>query len=186
MPAKPEPRPSPWKDVPRRSILVFFAAVFLTFATMGVVSDFSGMGREPVIRYVAGVLVSGGFAVMYAWLGIHLRGRFLLPFIPLVAVQIGWMILFANLFPDGSHSDHFNMADTDVLSRRLGFDAVAVTLTVSLSYAGFLTVFIGESRRHIRANAEKAVLEAARPVQQLIVPDNSETVPGYRTAPVSS
>jgi serine phosphatase RsbU (regulator of sigma subunit) len=54
---------------------------------------------------------------------------------------------------------------------------------VCLGYVGFVYVFISEGKRHIRVNTEKATLEAemaaAREVQQVILPRQGESFPGY-------
>jgi serine phosphatase RsbU (regulator of sigma subunit) len=73
--------------------------------------------------------------------------------------------------------------DATQTHNRLAFDGVAIIITVSLGYTGFVFVFIGESRRHIRVHTEKALLEAemaaAREVQQVIVPEKGDSFPGY-------
>jgi serine phosphatase RsbU (regulator of sigma subunit) len=93
------------------------------------------------------------------------------------------MSTLAHRFPDSPHLRQLNEAQTRKLEQRLSFDGVATIITLCLGYAGFVHVFVSESRRHIKANAEKAVLEAemaaAREIQQVIVPEKGGSFPGY-------
>ena len=173
-----------WSSISRRNLFIFLAAVFFTFTVMGFLDDISGMGRRTSLHFLLTVLFSGLFAVCYAFLGIQLRGRFWLALIPLLVIQILTMILLANWLPDGPHPDQLNSAQMASLNQRLRFDTTAITFAVALGYTGFVMVFVSEGRRSIRANMEKAVLEtemqAARQVQQLILPERNENFPGYR------
>ena len=114
--------------------------------------------------------------------GVSLRSKFWKAFVPLFILQMGLMSALAHWFPDSPHFHHLDEAQTARLEQRLAFDGVATIITLCLGYAGFVHVFISESRRHIRASAEKAVLEAemaaAREVQQVIVPEQGGSFPG--------
>jgi serine phosphatase RsbU (regulator of sigma subunit) len=70
------------------------------------------------------------------------------------------------------------------LEGRLTFDTISSIVAVCLGYAGFVYVFIHESRRHIRVSTEKTLLEgemaAAREVQQVIVPEQGDSLPGFK------
>jgi hypothetical protein len=175
---------SPWRNVPTRAVVIFFVAVFFTFVTMGFIGDIGDLGQEPALRFALGVVLSGAFAVCYAASGVRLRGKFWLAFIPIFVLQTLIMTLLARYVPDPPHVSQFNAAQTAYLERRLTFDCVATTAAVFIGYAGFVFVFISESRRHIRVHAEKATLEAemaaARAVQQVILPDgHGEPFPGF-------
>ena len=163
--------------------MIFFLAVFFTFLTLGFVNDIGDLGRQPGLRFAISILLSGCFPVLYAGFGIALRGKFWIAFVPLFALQVFSMGLLVNLIPDPSHSDHLNAAETLRLQQRLSFDCLATTAAVFLGYAGFVFVFISESRRHIQVRTEKALLEtemaAAREIQRLILPDHSEPFPGF-------
>ncbi len=179
-----KPSVSPWRTVPALSVAVFLAAVFCTFSTMGLVGDIADLGRQIPIRFATGIILSGLFAVFYAYAGMRLRRRFWKAFLPLLALQIGAMTLLATWFPDRPLATPLTASDTARIERRLGLDSIAVTAAVSLSYVGFLFVFISEGRRHIRVHTEKAVLdreiEAAREVQQFLLPETSANFPGFR------
>lgn len=174
---------NPWDNVPRWVTIIFLAAVFLTFSTMGVAGDISDMGLEPLTRFAGGVLVSGLFAVVYAWSGVKLRGRAWMVFVPLFFVQIFLMGLLHNRFPNLHYSNPMTAAEVDGLSNRLNFDSVAIIIATFLAYTGFVVVFIGEFRRRMRVTTEKTVLDtemaAARAIQQVIVPEEAECFPGY-------
>jgi len=175
---------NPWDNVPRWVTIIFLAAVFLTFSTMGVAGDISDMGLEPVIRFVGGVLVSGLFAVVYAWSGVKLRGRAWMVFVPLFFVQVFAMGMLHSRFPNLHYSNPMTAAEVAGLSDRLNFDSIAIIVATFLAYVGFVVVFIGEFRRRMRVTTEKTVLDtemaAARAVQQVIVPENTEKFSGFR------
>jgi hypothetical protein len=179
---------NPWRDTPRRSIIVFLVAVFFTFATIGFANDIIDMGRQPSIRFALAVVLTGFFAVIYAVSGISLRGQFWKAFVPLFTLQFVVMGLLSHWFPDTAAPDQMGAAEMARLQRRLMFDGFAITAAVFLGYVGFVHVFIRESRRHIKAQTEKALLEsemaAAREVQQMILPERGESFPGYKVESV--
>jgi hypothetical protein len=172
------------RNMPASSVTIFLAAVFCSFATIGLVSDISGMGEQSPIRFALGVALSGGFAMAYAYSGITLRRQFWKAFLPLFATHMVLMNLVTHRFPDARQPAEMGAAEINRLQHRLNLDSIATAIAMSLSYTGFLIVFIRESRRHIRLQTEKTTLdgemEAARAVQQMILPENRETFPGYR------
>jgi hypothetical protein len=174
---------SPWHTTPPKAVVGFLLAVFFVFTTIAFAADIMDMGREPPFRFGVSVLLSGLFAVCYAITGITLRGQFWKGVLPLCALQVVVMGLLARYFPDAPQPVQTDAAAMGRLHARLIFDGVATIVAVSLGYVGFLFVSISESRRHIRANAEKAALEAemaaARAVQQMILPEQTESFPGY-------
>jgi hypothetical protein len=181
--ADPAKKFNPWDNVPRWVTVIFLVAVFLTFSTMGVAGDISDMGLEPLTRFVGGVLVSGLFAVVYAWSGVKLRGRAWMVFVPLFFVQIFTMAVLHSRFPNLHYSNPMTPAEVDGLSNRLNFDSIAIIIATFLAYTGFVFVFIGEFRRRMRVTTEKTVLDsemaAAREIQQVIVPEEAECFPGF-------
>jgi hypothetical protein len=174
---------NPLRTTPRRAVVIFLLAVFFTFVAMGIANDVVAMGREPGLRFGISLVLSGLFAVCYAVAGVTLRSRVWKAFIPLFAAQMAIMSLLANKYPNNPENRQMNAGAVETLRNRLLFDGVATIITVCLGYAGFVHVFVSESRRHIKANAEKAVLEAemaaAREIQQVIVPEKGEAFPGY-------
>jgi serine phosphatase RsbU (regulator of sigma subunit) len=174
---------SPLHSAPRRSVIIFLLAVFFTFVTMGLANDIVSMGRQPSLRFGLSLLISGISAVCYATGGIIMRSKFWKAFIPLFIVHMGVLSLLARRYPDSPHLKQRDAVQTEQLEKRLAFDGVATIITVCLGYAGFVHVFVSEGRRHIRAQAEKAQLEAemeaAREVQRVMLPDDAESFPGY-------
>ena len=172
-----------WSNLSRRNLVIFLAAVFFTFAVMGFLDDISSMGSHSTIHFVIFVLLSGLFAVCYAYVGVSLRNRWWMAVFPLLVIQVLTMSLLGRWLPSAPGLDQLNQDETATLTKRLGFDTTAIAVAVVLGYTGFVMVFVGESRRHIRDNKEKAILEnemlAARQVQQLILPESTETFPGF-------
>jgi Stage II sporulation protein E (SpoIIE) len=174
---------SPWQTTSRRSIVVFLSAVFFVFTTMGFANDIMDLGQQPRLRFGMGVLLSGMFAVCYAIAGITLRGRFWKAFVPLFALQFVVMLFLARWLPEGPQVVQLDAAGLGRLHMRLLFDGIGTIVAVSLGYAGFIYVSVSEARRYARTQTEMALLEgemaAARQVQQLILPEQGETFPGY-------
>jgi Stage II sporulation protein E (SpoIIE) len=174
---------NPLRNMPGRVVIVFLLAVFFTFVAVGVANDVIDMGRQLPLRFGLALLVNGILAVCYAVAGVSLRSRMWKAFIPLFILQMVLMSALASWVPDAPHRSQLDETETRHLEQRLIFDGVATIVTLCLGYAGFVHVFIRESRRHIKASAEKAVLEAemaaAREVQQVIVPERGESFPGY-------
>ena len=173
-----------WRNMPVVSFLIVLAAVFCTFSTIGFVADISTEGRQPTILFFFSTLLSGLFPVVYAYVGFTRRGRFWMAFIPLLAAHFAVMTWLNHRFPMEPATAQLNAAQTAQLERRLHFDSVAIIIAISVGYAGFVIAFVREGRRHIRLNAEKAALEnemkAAGEIQHLILPESSETFPGFR------
>ncbi len=175
--------PSRWSTIPRLSLVISLAAVFLIFSTIGFVGDMTSLGRlsPPHLAFIA--ILSGFFAVCYAVAGVRLRKRAWLALVPIFLVQSTTMNLLGHAFTD---LPPFNRADphaTERLSKRLDFDGMAVILTICLSYTGFVYVSIKEGKRHGLAQLEKASLEAefaaAHEVQSVLVPELLPAIPGY-------
>jgi hypothetical protein len=174
---------NPLRTTPRRAVVTFLLAIFFTFVAMGIANDIVAMGRQPTLRFGLSLLISGSFAVCYAVSGITLRSRIWKVFIPLFVVHMALLNFLSRHYPDAPHLRQLNVTETDRLEKRLSFDGLATIVTVCLGYVGFVHVFVSESKRHIRAQAEKAQLEAemaaAREVQRVMLPDEAESFPGY-------
>ena len=179
---------SPWRDTPKRSVVVFLFAVFFTFTTIGIANDIINMGRQLPIRFALGVALSGLFAVSYAVAGISLRRHFWKAFLPLFTLQFVAMGLVSHWFPDIGQRVQMDAAETAHLKGRLMFDGIAIVAAVALGYAGFVHVLIKESRRRIQLHTEKAILDgemaAAREVQRLMLPEHGESFPGFEVESV--
>jgi len=175
--------PVPWRTTPLRARIVFLAAVFFVFAGIGIANDITDMGRWPPMRFGLSVVVIGLFAVAYAASGVILRQRIWIAMLPLLATQFATMGFLAHYFPIPPQPIQLNAAETERLHARLGFDGMAVIVTVLLGYIGFVHVSISEAKRYGKTQAEKAALDgemaAAREVQRLMVPQILPSVRGY-------
>ena len=174
---------SPWGTTPRKYVVLAALAVFFTFATMGFVSDIMNFGRQPTLNFALTVVLSGLFAISYAVISVAMRSRWWMGCILMFVVQFVVMGAIGRYLPAAPEQAQMDAVHTQRIQRRLLFDGAAITITVSLGYTGFVIVFIGEAKRHIRVQTEKVLLEAemaaAREVQQVIVPEKGETFPGY-------
>lgn len=171
------------QNTPRTTVFIFLLAVFFVFTALGVASDIIDTGRQPPFRFGVGILLSGLFAVGYAYAGITLRSRFWKFFIPVFIVHIFGMGLLARHYPDLPQPVPMDAANMARMQSRLLFDGIAITVAVTLGYAGFVITSIREARRYGRTRAEMAVLEnemtAAREVQQVMLPATGESFPGF-------
>ncbi|HEY1984887.1 MAG TPA: SpoIIE family protein phosphatase [Terracidiphilus sp.] len=173
---------SAWRTAPRLSIAIFLLAVFLLFTTLGFANDIIDMGRQPPLKFAVQVLLTGLFAVAFAYSGITLQRRFWKAFIPIFILQFLVMGLIGNWSPP-SPLPPSPEARLLHLHSRLIFDGIATIVVVSLGYTGFVYVFISEGRRYVRVQTERAALEremaAAREVQLVMVPETLPQVRGY-------
>jgi hypothetical protein len=180
--------PSLFESTPRRAVVVFLSAVFCVFASFGFVNDVLDLGRQSPVRFAVQVVLTGLFAIGYAFAGISLRNKFLWGILPLFVVQYLSMAMVAHLLPDAPAAGREHSPWIASLASRMTFDGIGVIVAVSLGYTGFIYVFISEGRRYIRANAEKALLEgemlAAREIQEVILPGAGESFRGYRVESV--
>ena len=173
----------PWRTSPRKTVIVFLLAVFFIFTIIGFADDILAMGRENPLRFAVGTVLSGLFAVTYAVTGISLRGGAWKVYVPLFVVQFLTMGLLARFIPDAPGPKSWDAAHVANLESRLAFDGIATIVAVSLGYAGFAYVSISEAKRYAKTRGEMTVLEsemaAARAVQQVILPHQDETFPGF-------
>ncbi|MGO9338299.1 MAG: PP2C family protein-serine/threonine phosphatase [Terracidiphilus sp.] len=103
-------------------------------------------------------------------------------------LQFVTMGVLGNLFPSTPQPRQMDAEAMGRMQSRLAFDGLATIIAMSLSYAGFVIVFVREGRRHARVHAEmsrqQALLEgelaAAREVQEVILPEQVEAVPGFK------
>ena len=178
---------SVWRTAPRKTTAIFLLAVFLTFTILAFANDIIEMGHQPTLRFALAIALSGLFAVAYAVAGISLRGKIWKAAIPLFVLQFLVMGVLGNVFPSTPQPVQLDAGAMGRMQSRLAFDGLATIVAMSLSYAGFVIVFVKEGRRHGLVHAEmsrqQALLEgelaAAREVQQVILPEQVEAVPGF-------
>lgn len=155
------------RSIPRKSLAIFLLGVFCIFSTFGIASDILEIGREPVLRYVLGVLLAGSFSIIYALCGFILRKDFWKAFLPIFAVHFALMNVLGRALPTAPRLLQMDASEITRLHTRLTFDALAVVAAMALGYAFFLIVFITEGRRYFRVHAEMAL---AAEIHHVIVP----------------
>ena len=165
-----------WKSIPRSSLVGFLLGVFFIFGTIGLSTDIMDMGREPTVRFVLSVLVSGLFAMFYAFTGFELRGQFWKVFVPALAVHLALMYVLARSFPDMPQSVPMSAADIVRLQGRLTLSGTATILAIALGYGCFLYSSIIAGRRYFREHAE---IELAAEIHHVLVPAIDARVGGY-------
>jgi len=194
VPASPQSSPSesrselarsfdPWRETPRKYIVILLFSIFILFATVGFTNDIMVMGQTPTLRFAIGVIVSGGFAIVYAIAAISLLGKSWKVVVPVLALQIVGMGQLVRWLPNLPLHIPMNAAEVGHLQVRLIFDSVAILAAISISYACFFHVSVKEALRYVKTRTEKAVLEsemaAARQVQQVILPGVHQSIPGF-------
>jgi hypothetical protein len=165
-----------WKTIPRRSLVGFLLGVFFIFSTMGLTTDIMEMGRQPTLRFVLGVLLSGLFAMFYAFTGFALRKHFWKAFFPALAVHWALMYTLARLLPDLPQPVTMGAADIVRLQSRLNLSGVATMLAIGLGYGCFLYATITAGRLYFREHAE---IELATEIHRVLVPAIDTKIGGY-------
>ncbi len=175
--------PGLWRKTPPKFIAIFLLAVFFLFSSIGFVVDSMGSGRQPPLRFALNVVFIGLFATIYAVTGITLRQRWWKGCLVVFVLQNVCMGLLNNWLPDAPPYTQLDSVQLVHFHNRLVFDGVAVIISVVLGYIGFIIVSIGEARRRIRLEADKAAMEselaAAREIQRIMVPEEPPPTPGY-------
>jgi hypothetical protein len=156
-----------WKTFPRKSTFVFLVGVFFTFSTVGIASDLEEMGRQPALRYILMVLISGVFTAIYAAAGLVFRKKMWKAFFPIFAVHMLLINLLHYWLPSFPPLVVMNAADVADLQSRLTFDARCLLIAIALGYSCFVYVFVSEGRRYFRVHAE---MELAAEIHHILVP----------------
>jgi serine phosphatase RsbU (regulator of sigma subunit) len=165
-----------WKSVPRKSLVGFMLGVFLLFSAIGFASDITEMGRQPMLRYMMSILLSGIFPVFYAFAGFALRRQAWRAILPIFAVHFVLMNVLTNVLPSSPQAAQMGPADIALLHRRLSLDAIAIMAAVGLGYGCFLYVSITEFRRYFRLHAE---IELAGEIHRVLVPTIDTKIGGF-------
>jgi hypothetical protein len=165
-----------WRQFPLRSSVIFLLGVFLIFSTIPFVDDMTEMGREPALRLVLNVLITGGFCVLYAFAGLSLRSKWWKAFFPIFVVHVVLVNVVAARLPNLPQPQLMDAAQIVKLHSRLSFDGVATFLAVVFGYVCFVTVSVTESRRYLRVRAE---IELAAEIHRVLVPAIETKLGGY-------
>jgi hypothetical protein len=156
-----------WKTLPRGSFLLFLLGVFFIFITIAFASDITELGRQPPLRLVLGILITGVFPVCYAIAGFALRKQFWKAMGPLFVVHFLLINVLVRTLPALPQPVQLDSTELARLQGRLSFDGLGIMLAVALGYTCFLYVTITQGRRYFRVRAE---IELATEIHQVLVP----------------
>lgn len=143
---------------------------------MGLTSDISELGREPILRLVLSVLLTSTFAIGYAVAGFLLRGQSWKVIAPLFVVHFFSMGMLIRWLPSLPRLKSMSTADINLLQSRLSFEALGIIAAIFLGYNCFLYASVFEGRRYFRDHAEIAL---AREIHQVLVPAIDDKMGGY-------
>jgi len=141
------------RTLPARQLLLFWLAIFSTFATLGFIIDVVAGGRFPLVWLATTALVSGGMAVGIT--ATSMRRRWL-PFAVLTTAYLVYIGVVARAF---------DQPGTPL--GRLGWDALGAALTMTIGISLFMVFMDVTATQHLTARAELAV---AHEIHQGLVP----------------
>jgi len=148
-----------WRSLPVRARLPLLAAVFFTFASVGLLVDAGRLGRTHPLALAGIVVFSGLVAVSYALVGTWESYWLFAPIVVLQVVVPRWL---ERLWPSsGEHSG-------EALRGRLTFDVIGVIAAIALGYGFFMMFIVRQGLRRVRADAE---MELAREIHGSLVPE---------------
>lgn len=162
--------------VPRKSLAVFLAGVFLIFGTVGVASDIAQMGRQPALRFVLSVLLTSLFAIGYATAGFAMRGQSWKAMVPLFIVHYTALNFLNHWLGSLAPLKVMDAGEVARLDNRLSRDALAIVIAMMLGYACFVYASVTEGRRYFRVHAEIAL---AQEIHQVLVPAIETKMGGF-------
>jgi serine phosphatase RsbU (regulator of sigma subunit) len=157
------------RSLPIGSRAALLLTVFCLFATFGFVSDVVSVGRHSAARIAFDVGLSGLMAILYSFVGT----RSGLALASLGVAQIALTVLMAHWSPPILFADveHSSMG----LSRRLGFDALGITMGVIIGYSALTTLLTREGSRYLRLRTE---ITLAQNIHRGLVPTVAGRHPG--------
>ena len=156
-----------WRQVPRWSAVLFFAGVFSLFSTIGIIGNITELGRQSPLRLALGVILAGGFAVLYALLGFTLRQRAWMAMLPVLAAHFTILYFLGSRFPSPARPAALSAGDVAQMEHGLSMTAILLVLAVVGGYVFFLVFSITEGRRYFRVHAE---MQLAREIHRVLVP----------------
>jgi serine phosphatase RsbU (regulator of sigma subunit) len=149
-----------WRSMPLWSYLLFLAAVFCLFSTLGFIADIASIGRASTRTLVVDVIFSGLLAVAWALTGTK-SPKFLILALSLLAISIGRkdrVLLSAAAAESRPRSE---------IQQRLEIDATGTGIGIVLAYGCFIFFVATEGNRYVRIQAEIAL---ARDLHQVLAP----------------
>jgi serine phosphatase RsbU (regulator of sigma subunit) len=154
--------------IPRRSVMVFFAAVFFIFSPMGLLLGSSFAQRRPLHTVLLAALISGCIAVSWA-ATFTISRRWIAGIVVFSALQI----VFFGPMQDTSFG---------IGSARASLEGFGIVAAIVAGYALFIVFISGQGRRALRLQTEMAL---ARRIHETLVPRLELNRPGFELLGVS-
>jgi serine phosphatase RsbU (regulator of sigma subunit) len=148
------------RTLPARQLLLFWLALFTSFASMAFLLDVMGGGRTPIVWIAANALVSGGVAV--ASTATLMRRQW----IAFAVVVFAFMVYMLAVIPDEPRSP----------PGRLFWDAILAVIGMAVGVSLFSVFMDVTAAQHLKARAELAV---AHEIHEGLVPAIEQTIGEY-------
>jgi hypothetical protein len=143
------------RTLPARQLLLFWLAIFSTFATIAFIIDVVAGGRLPLVWLATTALVSGGLAV--AITAASMRRQWLV-FAVLTTAYLAYVVAVGRIFVD---------QEPEMPMGRLAWDAIAAAVAMTIGNALFMLFMDATATQHLTARADLAV---AHEIHQGLVP----------------
>jgi hypothetical protein len=131
-----------WRSLSLRARLPLLAAVFFTFASVGLLVDAGRLGRTHPPALAGIVVFSGLVAVSYALVGTW-ESYWL--FAPIVVLQVLVPRWLERLWPSSGE------LSGEALRGRLTFDVIGVIAAIALGYGFFMMFIVRQGLRRVRS-----------------------------------
>ena len=148
-----------WRSLSLRARLPLLAAVFFTFASVGLLVDVGRLGRTHPLALAGIVVFSGLVAVAYALVGTW-ESYWL--FAPIVVLQVLVPRWLERLWPSSGE------LSGEALRGRLTLDVIGVIAAIAIGYGFFMMFIVRQGLRRVRTDAE---MDLAREIHGSLVPE---------------
>lgn len=153
-----------WESLSTRAFLTFSAAVAVTFASIGFLTDLVSLGR-PYSSTLYTVAFSGLMAVVT--LAAVTRSLWFMP------LFVGLWLSYGLFLGGPARRPPFVFWTDLTLQQRLRYDMFGATFCMIFGYVGFVTFIGREGRRWVAVDAE---MKLAREIHQTLVPRIAATI----------
>jgi hypothetical protein len=158
-----------WQTTPLSSAILFFAGVFCLFGALLLIVGSANLQSQSIGDIVLTVLISGAFAIVWAYAGTV--GKY---WIFLILFPLQWLVNYVlALYGPVHHSLENNLP---ALKHKLVTDAVIECVLIVAGYILFLYFFGREGNRFFRTQTE---VRLAGEIHRALVPPKHETVGNF-------
>jgi Stage II sporulation protein E (SpoIIE) len=152
-----------WRTLPNSSLLIFLAAVFCLFCSLGFNLDSRNPQATTASELTVNVLVRACFAVCWAFFGTRGMFKSMIPLAAALVSAIWWL--------DYVYSNVPSLAmDAAAFEEKLRVDSSGTLISVICGYALFLLFFRREGKRFFAAHTE---ISLAAEIHRSLVPEVS-------------